>query len=483
MSMDAGFCLQTLAQRYGPLPAVIDANGIVTYDRFIAKILAAARRLKGLGIAQGQRVCLLGETCSESLILIAALWLVNAVAVLLSTRTPAGQVPGLMQRVASTKLFVDAGNRVDGFPARLFDQVLSGPRPGPFPVESTILLDQPATLIFSSGSTGVPKAALHTFGNHYFSALGANANIALAPGHRCLLSLPLYHVGGLAIFVRALVAGATVVIAPRGMPMTQAMETFQITHASMVATQLFRWLRDTGKPKRTEPRAIVLGGSRIPAALVARAHGLGLPVHTSYGCTEMASQVTTTAPGASLDQLLSSGRLLCHRRLKIAEDGEILVQGATLFLGYVEGGRIRRPDCGSGWFPTGDIGTVNDRKLLHVIGRKDNMFVSGGENIHPEEIEANLCRLPGIIDAIVVAIADEEFGHRPVAFVQTGAGTALCPETIHDQLAETCARFKRPVAYLPWEGPPEGGKPDRSALQAMAAQILRRKEEKTFDLP
>ena len=186
----------------------------------------------------------------------------------------------------------------------------------------------------------------------------------------------------------------------------------------------------------------------------------------------MASQVTTTPPGAARATLSTAGAVLPHRALRIAEDGEILVRGATLFAGYVDGDALHDPRTADGWYPTGDRGTLDADGHLHVHGRTDHMFVSGGENIHPEEIERALMQLGGITRAVVVPVPDEEFGARPVAFVEAGGeavGKAAERERVaawRRKLDEALPRYKRPVRFLPWPDDESGPsiKADRPAL-------------------
>jgi O-succinylbenzoic acid--CoA ligase len=157
----------------------------------------------------------------------------------------------------------------------------------------------------------------------------------------------------------------------------------------------------------------------------------------------MGSQVTTTASGAPPQDLQTAGRRLPHRRIQIADDGQILVGGATLCMGVMEDGRIRDPRV-DGWYPTGDVGRVDAQGRLHVQGRIDRQFVSGGENIQPEEIELALERIEDIERAVVVAVPDEEYGRRPVAFVQSEG--ELRPDAWRETLAITLPGFKLPDA-------------------------------------
>ena len=157
------------------------------------------------------------------------------------------------------------------------------------------------------------------------------------------------------------------------------------------------------------------------------------------------------------------------REVSISERGEILVRGETLFAGYVEGERLERPLDQEGWFHTKDLGELDDDGWLRVGGRMDNLFISGGENVQPEEVEEALCRLNGVDEAIVVPVPDEEFGARPVAFVRA-AGRK--PEELAQELGLLLPRFKIPVSFHPWpEGAQRGMKVDRTALVERARRL------------
>ena len=132
-------------------------------------------------------------------------------------------------------------------------------------------LDRPATIVFTSGSTGIPKAVLHSYGNYYYNALGCNRNLPLTAGDRWLLDLPLYHVGGLGILFRCLLAGATVVMPDGRETLDAVLERYEITHLSVVVTQLHRLLRQPESVRYPSLRYVVLGGSPVPLKLLSRA--------------------------------------------------------------------------------------------------------------------------------------------------------------------------------------------------------------------
>lgn len=460
-------------------PAIIGPGGVLTYADLDLRVSAAAGRLAEMGVGEGSRVALYLGKDERYFVLLLALWRVGGVACPVSTRLPPESVAPLLRRAGCAALITEDATLTDAADPKVRgiapDSLLAeNPTTAALPGSGTLVLDRPATVVFTSGSTGAPKAALHTIGNHHFSALGSNANIPLDAkrGDRWLHSLPLYHVGGLSILFRCLLAGATIALPEPGVPLGEAIARSGATHVSLVATQLRRLLGEDaplGGPLGTL-KAVLMGGGPISFSLVEAATARGLPVHTSYGLTEMASQVTTTPPGASPDDLRTAGRVLPHREVSVSEEGEVLVRGETLFAGYVEDGGVYLPLDADGWFHTKDLGELDADGRLTVGGRMDNMFVSGGENVQPEEIEAALCRVRGVEEAVVVPVPDAEFGARPVAFVKTfGIGRS----DLYAALDPVLPRFNIPVAFHAWPevSGPERMKVDRSFFRAEALRL------------
>ncbi len=431
-------------------PAIINGDTTLTYADLAAAVESAAAQLREQGIVAGERVGVLMPPTWRTLVLILALLRERAVAALLNTALPLPAIESQLQQINSTKLITTSDvqlEQVDVFnlstlnvqPSNVQPLTLSLP---PFDT------DQPATIIWTSGSVGRPKAVLHTWNNHYFNALGSAANIPYGPGDRWLLSLPLFHVSGLSILVRTIVGGATVVIPVQRHDLATTITNHGITHVSLVSTQLIRLLNDEkGRNALRQLKAILLGGSAMPRVALDEAYALGLPIHTSYGLSEMGSQVATTPRDLPKEKRYTSGRVLAYRELKIDYDGQILVRGKTRFAGYVEGVNLRQPFDAGGWYATGDLGFLDDDGYLHVQGRRDNMFISGGENIQPEEIEAVLLQIDGIEQVMVVPIPDAEFGFRPVAFVKA---RNVSEEQIVAFLGQRLPRFKIPCSFLAW---------------------------------
>ncbi|CAA9420949.1 MAG: O-succinylbenzoic acid--CoA ligase [uncultured Rubrobacteraceae bacterium] len=440
----------------------------MSYGELDVRVSVTEERLAELGVTPGARVALLLPKNVGYIVLLLALVRAGAVACPVSTRLPAGGVGPLLGE-AGCSLSISADEDLPGLAGRV-DVVrpeallAGGGRGGSAPEPVEIPLHRPATVVFTSGSTGAPKAALHTFGNHYSSAVGSNTNITLAPGDRWLHSLPPYHVGGLSIIFRCLISRATIALPEPGAGLGRSISELRATHVSLVSTQLLRLLDEDADLSGLG--AVLMGGGPIPPSLVDEALARGVPVHTSYGLTEMASQVTATLPGASRRELRTAGRALPHREVRTSTDGEILVRGETLFAGYLRDGDPDLPLDDGGWFHTGDLGEIDADGYLKVTGRRDNLFISGGENVQPEEIEAALCRIEGVHEAVVVPVPDAEFGARPVAFVRKDEEVG----DLAGELEKVLPRFKVPTVFHDWEGV-GGMKPDRGALERRARGV------------
>jgi len=446
---------------------------------FFEQIDQTARALQKAGIRFGTRVAILGENGPAYAAVIGACLRIGAVAVPISTRYRAPQVRQVVDRVGCLGVLASRNTAVAASrgPLAVMEEIT-----GPVVADmAAVTLDRigadlgnQASIIMTSGSRGEPRGVLHRLSQHYYSAAGSDRNIAFGPEHTWLMSVPMYHVSGFSILMRAFFRGGRVVFPPNGQTLQQAVLQCDATHLSVVPVQLARLMDHPDCIERlTAMEAVLLGGSAACEALVRRALAADLPIHTTYGSTEAASQVTTTARGELAGRVGAGGRLLPYRKLRIAEDGEILLGGRTLFDGYVEAGSVRPALDADGWFHSGDIGALDEAGFLYVRGRKDSMFISGGENIYPEQIEQVLEEAPGVERAVVVALPCGDMGQRPVVFVKMRTGEPPAGETLKHWVAQRLERFKTPVAFLQWPAfLDRQEKPNRTALAARAQELL-----------
>ena len=474
------FLLHTAARKHPDTIALDAGFQQWTWVELNQRTTQLARYWRQEGLESGQRVILYGDLSAGKVLLFWSLVRAGCIVAPVSERFAEAERAELLRPLTPAAVVVERGKWSGSSPAPLFfwDTALraSLALPADF-AEDHDDEHLPATLIWTSGSSSRPKAALHSLFNHLQSARGSGQNLLLKPGDRWLLSLPVVHVAGIAILCRCAVSGATVVLPEAGIPLSEQLLLTEPTHLSLVPTQLQRLLQagDEVVERLQKTKAILLGGSAIPASLLREADRMGLPVYTSYGSTEMSSQITTTGPGSTLEQRLNSaGWLLPHRELCLDDEGAVCVKGDTLFLGYWEEGGLRHPVNKQGWLVTRDRGCWNEDGSLRILGRLDNMMISGGENIQPEEIEGILQQHPHVSQALVVAVQDEVYGHRPAAFVQWREEGEGSVEGLRGFLGQHLARFKIPDHFLNWptEAMMTGFKVHRASFQALAEESL-----------
>lgn len=278
-------------------------------------------------------------------------------------------------------------------------------------------------IIPTSGSSGAPKAAMLSSAGIEAAVRAARGRIPLGPGDRWLACLPLFHIGGLSILLRCLEAGAAVLLHEGFDPdrVWREMEGTGVTHISLVPAMLQRLLESAaGASPPQDLRAVLVGGAALDPGLALRAREAGWPLCVSYGMSEAGSQVATLCgPGAGLD----AGRVgapLAGFELRIAAAdrravGRILLRGPALMAGYAAPGLKPGLGLDDGWLESGDLGRLDGGGGLTVLGRADDVLISGGENIHPGRVEPLLQRCPGVTAAALSARDDPLWGDRLVA--------------------------------------------------------------------
>ncbi|MCF7955218.1 MAG: o-succinylbenzoate--CoA ligase [Phycisphaerae bacterium] len=435
------------------------------------QIEATSQKLITAGIKPNDRIAIQSENSADCAALILALWNIGAVAVPISTRYTPTQLKEAIEITSCKKIFGRLGSahadlNIEVFNIEDFTNLNTSQIADLSFNDFNFNLESAASIIFTSASTAKPKAVLHTIANHYYSALGSNQNIPFAQCDAWLMSLPMYHISGLSLLMRSLLNKASIIFPKPDESIIDAIRNPEVTHISLVAAQLSTLLESNESLNRLKKfKAILIGGSEIPQSLIKQSIENFLPIFTSYGSTEMASQITTTAPGDLQTKIESSGKLLPHRNLKLTEDGEILVKGKTLFAGYVKKDSIDLPTDPQGYFHTNDIGSLDAESNLTVTGRKDLMFISGGENIHPQQIERQIEKISGVERAIVIPKDDKKFGKVAVAFIKMQKDTPLNTQAIQTELQKHLESFKIPKSIHPWPKQiPESIKPDRKSF-------------------
>lgn len=437
-----------------------------TYAELERKTHEVAARLAAWGAGTGSVVAALMPNSAAYALLVHAVHQLGAALLPLNTRLTADELryqlnaahPTLLIDAPETgalskNIFADAYVHVGETAA--FRSVHYTPAP----VDENAV----ATIIFTSGTTGHPKGAQLTYGSIIASAQASAERIGVRADDRWLLTLPLYHIGGLSILYRGLLDGTGVVLYDGGFDparLSAALHEHRITLLSLVPTQLYRML-EANASFPLSLRLILLGGAAAAPDLLRRAQALGLPIAPTYGLTEAASQVATMLPQDAYHKPGSVGKAVQGTSFRILDDagsdlppnaiGEIVVSGNTIMRGYLGQQAIPRGSA----FHTGDLGYLDAEGDLWLVQRRSDLIISGGENIYPAEVEAVLKQHPAVADACVVAVPDAEWGQRPAAAVVLKANAHTDANALSDHCQAHLAGYKRPRRYLFVEALPQ----------------------------
>lgn len=438
--MDDSIALDMLATATQKWPGRVAVR--TTHDRLtFADLNYAATEIAGR-VPSGARIAFRAEM---SIATIAALWGI-----------PRG---GGVAVPIDPKLDVAAAAEL----AASLEATLGWPEPrGPDAVQMEPLPERPVVVVATSGSGGVPRGVVLTAGNIRAAAAASQIHLGTRSEDSWLLVMPLHHVAGLAILWRAAHDGSQIVLHDGFDPAAVAAElSAGATWVSLVPTMLTRLLREASGPW-PGVRGALVGGAHASDALVAEANAAGLETLPTYGMTETAAQVCTVRPGNTAAAAGTVGHPLPGVEVTIdappGQPGAIGISGPTVSSGYV--GEPARP----GAFVTNDIGYFDQSGRLVVVGRSDDVVVTGGENVHPGLVERSLLALPGVAGAVVFGLPDEEWGERVVAVV---SGDHLDPVELRTALAVELPRHAVPkemqiVGQIPLLS---NGKIDRAAVR------------------
>ena len=319
-------------------------------------------------------------------------------------------------------------------------------------------LDADFAIIHSSGTSGRPKAVVLTYNNMYQSAMASAYRLGVLPDDRWLCALPLYHVGGLSIILRSLLYGTAIELMPTPKfdvdALNRILSQRPITVVSLVPTMLRRLLDAQRQAWNPKLRLVLLGGEASSASLLARCLEADIPIATTYGLSEAASQVATATPRQVRQKPSSVGKPLLFTQVRIIDKqgqdappkalGEVIVKGPTVMRAYDNDPAATNQALQAGWLHTGDIGCLDEEGDLYILQRRADLIVTGGENVYPLEVENALRKHPDIEEAVVVGLADAAWGQRVAAAVQCKPGFTLSPEGMIRFARQSLAGYKIP---------------------------------------
>ncbi len=440
-----------------------------TYAALDAAVDETAGRLAALGIESGDHLGMLLSARVTAVHVVHAAMRLGATLVPLNVRLTAHELTYEVGLADLTALVCEAETEtqaVDACESAGSVPVVSIDEPGrqsvaafesmsPVAVESAEWEDDDRlALMFTSGTTGNPKAVTLTMGNILSSAIASAFRLGVLPEDRWLVTLALYHMGGLAPLYRSALYGTCVVLRRTFEPGGAAddIATYDVTGVSLVPTMLQSMLDDRGT-LADSLRFILLGGAPASQKLIRRCRDYMVPVHPTYGMTETASQISTARPTEAFQNLDTVGRPLFWTDVTVVDEagdpvgtgetGELVVSGPIVSPGYYGNPSATAEAFGPSGLRTGDIGYRDEAGRLYVLNRVDDRIITGGENVDPGEIVEALREQPGVRDATVVGVPDETWGERVAALV-VPSDPELTVEAVEEYCRERLAGYKLP---------------------------------------
>ncbi len=460
--------------------AVVDGDVVTTWSELDDRTNRLANGLRKLGLSSGDRLGLLAPNCREFVDVVVAANKLGAITVPLNHRLTATELRYVIehsgcQAVVVHAAFVDAATRAlddisadgrtqieriglaPGF-GHLFTDLLSDDATDP---DEAVSSSDVAFICYTSGTTGLPKGAMLTHGN--ILAVGRFRNLAddLYQRARLYLPAPLAFTGTLATWATAHVGGGLTVLDTVMEPRRclETIERYAISHFAAVPVIWEMMLRDPDFARfdLSSLRACVTGGATVTEAFLRSMWDAGLPVRNGYGLTESSGYSAWQSIEDSRRAPESVGRAGAHSRFRIVDRnadrlidvptgdvGEIAIQGPEVMLGYWNDPAATAATLVDGWLRTGDLGRLTADGDLHIVGRIKDMFISGGLNVYPAEVEGVLAAIDGVAECAVIGIPDDRWGETGAAIICPVPGNRLDPVAISEHCAIRLADYKRP---------------------------------------
>ncbi|NYV68112.1 o-succinylbenzoate--CoA ligase [Bacillus sp. Gen3] len=454
--------------------AVITDNEKVSYKQLDRMIVSAARRIQEkLQGRKGERIAILSHNRLEYIVLLFAIAKAECVAVPLNIRLSAKELIFQLNDSGSRILYAEKDNAK--FAASLVEQSelehldfmedVCEDTQTSFAFEQSIDEEAPYIICYTSGTTGKPKGAVLTQSNIFWNAVNNKLAIDLTSEDRCIVLLPLFHIGGIGLFAfPALFSGGTIVIPGKFDPeKTLAMiEKYQVTVVMGVPTihQALLTSPSFATTDLSTVRWFYNGGAPCPRELIDAYFDRGFLFGQGFGMTEtsptlfMLSKEDAPRKRGSIGKpvLFSEYKLLDSEGKEVEKGavGELAVRGPNIMKEYWNRADATKDALKDGWLLTGDLAKTDDEGFLFIVGRKKEMIISGGENIYPLEVEQVISQMEGIAEVAVVGNADPLWGEVPAAFIVKENGSALTEEEVIQYCQGNLAKYKIPkkVTFL-----------------------------------
>lgn len=452
------------------LTALIKSNGAISYKSLFDESALLSTALKELNIQKKDYIPILIEDSLKFIKTTIAIWNLGAIPVPLNTKLLDAEIFSIIDDfdfkfLITDKSFVDDKNK-NNLTIITFDDIQPDSNLNDFHLPA---LNDEAVVIFTSGSTGRPKGVVHTFSSLINNIENANTLLNHSLKDRWLASLPFYHIGGFQIICRSLFYGCSIILpnSKQTFDLAEAITVQKPTHLSLVSTQLERLINIKTKPDKSI-KVSLIGGGFIDDELILNSDSLGWKPVRVYGSSETASLVTAITADEIKYKPESVGKPFKNVQIKINDDSEILVKSKSLFKNYLNDQKETSAKFTNDFFHTGDLGFIDNDGYLFVEARRNDLIVTGGENVNPIEVEKVLLEFEFIKEVCVFSKIDKTWGQIIAAAVVTNS--SACNESlIKELLKQKIAGYKIPKKFFFVEKLPRTslGKLERDKIRMM----------------
>jgi fatty-acyl-CoA synthase len=465
--------------------AVVDGEKRITYRQLNQRTNCLARALGNLGLQYGDRIGILAHNRLEFIEVIMASAKLGLMLVPLNWRLTADELAFILTDsqtetlVFGTELAVLAAEvtakvtlkhaivfgqaGLKGYPG--YEDLLSAQTEAESEYDKASDLETPHIIMYTAGTTGKPKGAILSQGASFWNVLNLYNTIDFTTKDRNLVVLPMFHIGGIGLFTLPMMyVGGTVVIQQTFNPQ----QTFQLLEKEKISLffgvpAIFLALiqhPDFRAEIFQDVRLVMSGGAPLPVSLVQQYHEAGIVLQQGFGMSEAAPSIATLKKELALTKAGSIGRAVFHLDAKIVDEdmvelprghvGELVIRGPNLMQGYWNRPEATKEAFSDGWFHTGDLAKMDGDGDMVIVERKKDMYISGGENVYPAEVENVIYELPQIAETAVIGVKDQRWGEVGQAFVVLKAGQELTEKKLLEHLKGRLAKFKIPkqVAFI-----------------------------------
>ncbi len=480
-----GYWLTKREMLSGDSEALVDGEKRFTYGQLNKRVNRLAGYLQSIGLKYGDRCAYLSYNCFEIVELIFAAAKLGLVIVPLNWRLSPSELGFILSDSGTETLFFgpefsettdalnsespvkrtvimgDNGKAGPGFD--VYEDVLadqSDKEPAP---DKDVGLDTPHIIMYTAGTTGQPKGAILSQGASFWNAVNLELDMNFHPGDRDLLVLPMFHIGGIGLFTLPMIhVGGTVVI-QRTFDAAETLRLLRDENISLFfgVPAIFLFLiqhQDFNAGAFQYVRLVMSGGAPLPEALVKQYHEKGIVLQQGFGMSEAAPSISTLRKEVALEKAGSIGRPVFHLEVSIVDErmkevavgqvGELIMRGPNIMQGYWNRPEATEEAFAGGWFHSGDLARMDEDGDIYIVDRKKDMFISGGENVYPAEVENAIFELSQVSEAAVIGVEDARWGEVGKAMVALKPGEQLTEEKVTEFLKGRLAKYKVPKSVV-----------------------------------